>query len=83
MSIAYLFDPAPAPDSSAAQERFVMRGRDLRPGIALESTSRFGDEVWDLTPGQFKQHERKLTLNFAPVRSELIRMHLVNTLSSL
>jgi integrase len=49
------------------KDRLVLSGRPLRPGHRLEETSRFGQDVWDLTPAVFQQHMRALVLNFAPI----------------
>lgn len=43
---------------------FVFAGRPLRAGRPLESTSRFSDDVWDLSPAMLKKHERRFILDF-------------------
>lgn len=40
----------------------VLRNRPLRDGAS--ATSRFGDTVWDMSPGVFEGHYRRLTLAF-------------------
>jgi integrase len=47
-------------------DRLVLSGRPLRPGHWLERTSRFGQDVWDVTPAIFQQHARAVVLNFSP-----------------
>lgn len=42
----------------------VLHAHTLRPGFGLEDTSRFMDDIWDLTPACHKLHERSLTLHF-------------------
>ena len=41
--------------------------RPLRPGTSLRSTSRFGDDWWDLSPAQLQHQDKALSLNFANV----------------
>jgi len=55
--------PVPQPRTEEAGP-FVLRGRPLRPDCALESTSRFNDDVWDLSPAMLKKHERRFILDF-------------------
>ena len=50
--------------SPASSDPFVFAGRPLRAGRALESTSRFSDDVWDLSPAMLKKHERRFILDF-------------------
>lgn len=52
---------------AAGSDPYVFAGRPLRPGRALESTSRFSDNVWDLSPGMLKKHERRFILDFRPI----------------
>ncbi|MBU8857656.1 MULTISPECIES: hypothetical protein [unclassified Micromonospora] len=67
--------PAPLPGNTPHppirqhewQDRPVLAGRPLRPGHRLQDTSRFGEDVWDLTPGIFQQQQRAVVLNFAQV----------------
>ena len=62
---------APAARSTAGtlggSDPFVFAGRPLRAGRALESTSRFSDDVWDLSPAMLKKHERRFILDFRPI----------------
>ena len=61
---------APPPDASprpAGEEDHVLCGRPLRPGTSLSSTSRFGDDRWDLTPAQLQRHATAQSLNFGNV----------------
>jgi integrase len=53
--------------SPAGSDPFVFAGRPLRAGRALEATSRFSDDVWDLSPAMLKKHERRFILDFRPV----------------
>ena len=46
-------------------DAFVLDGHELREGIELATTSRFGDDIWDLTPGVFEAHASAISLNFA------------------
>ncbi len=43
---------------------FVFHGRRLRAGWALEDTSRFSDDVWNLGQAMLKKHERRFILDF-------------------
>nr|WSX50718.1 hypothetical protein OG409_18270 [Streptomyces sp. NBC_00974] len=45
----------------------MLRSRKLRPGVALNQTSRYSDDVWQLTPAMLKEHERAFILNFLAV----------------
>jgi len=42
----------------------VLAGRPLRPGARRAGTSRFSDDVWDLTPALLQRHKNALILNF-------------------
>jgi hypothetical protein len=62
--------PLIAADSTASglhdlDQVLVLAGRPLRPGVVLEDTARFGDEVWALSPAQHQRHRRSVVLNFA------------------
>ncbi|WP_372672731.1 hypothetical protein [Amycolatopsis kentuckyensis] len=50
-----------------AGEDLVLAGRPLRPGVALETTSRFADPVWELGPAILQKHARDARLDFATV----------------
>jgi integrase len=52
---------------AAGSDPHVFAGRPLRAGRALESTSRFSDDVWDLSPAMLKKHERRFILDFRPI----------------
>jgi hypothetical protein len=56
-----------ASSTGSLEEVFVLHGRTLRPGYVLEETSRFSDDVWQLTPANHKQHELTLILNFLSI----------------
>ena len=43
---------------------FVLASRPLRPGARRAGTSRFSDDVWDLTPALLQRHKNSLILNF-------------------
>jgi len=57
---------------------FVLHGRPLRGGVALEETSRFGDHVWQLRPAIHKSSSRSLVLTFdrIPARFRLVAKQL-------
>ncbi len=64
--------PAPALSSApgarpAGEQDYMLIGRPLRPATSLESTSRFGDDWWDLRPAQLQHQAKALSLNFANV----------------
>ncbi|MFI6163034.1 hypothetical protein ACIA59_24170 [Micromonospora haikouensis] len=42
----------------------VLAGRELRPDIDIETTARFGDPVWELTPALVQKHQRRMKLDF-------------------
>src|SRR6266496_1990821 len=44
---------------------FVFHGRRLRAGWALEDTSLFSDDVWNLGQAMLKKHERRFILDFS------------------
>jgi len=50
-----------------AADPFVLGGRRLRLGWALENTARFSDDVWNLAPAMLKQHERRFILDFTRI----------------
>ena len=50
--------------SPAGSDPFIFAGRPLRAGRVLEFTSRFSDDVWDLSPAMLKKHERRFILDF-------------------
>jgi hypothetical protein len=43
---------------------YVLASRPLRPGARQAATSRFGDDIWDLTPALLQRHKNALILNF-------------------
>jgi len=70
-----------------AHTHLVLAKRPLAPGVALTSTSRFGDDVWNLAPALTQLHQPSLILNFltlpAPFREvakELFFAFLTNDL---
>jgi hypothetical protein len=50
-----------------AADALVLKGRELRAGITVRSTARFGDPVWDLTPALVQKHQRRMQLDFTTV----------------
>ncbi|AJE82005.1 MULTISPECIES: hypothetical protein [Streptomyces] len=50
-----------------APDLLVLRNRPLRPGVSLQDTARFGDEVWKLKPAIVQDHHRELILNFPKI----------------
>ncbi len=46
---------------------FVLRGRALRPGTALQDTPRFRDDKWPLRAALLQRHQYSLVLNFQTV----------------
>jgi len=47
-----------------APDAFVLQGHELREGIELATTSRFGDDVWDLYPINHQDQLVRNILNF-------------------
>ena len=43
---------------------YVLARRPLRDGTARTATSRFSDDIWDLTPALLQRHKNALILNF-------------------
>jgi hypothetical protein len=41
---------------------YVLASRPLRPGVRRAATSRFGDDIWDLTPALLQRHKNALIL---------------------
>lgn len=58
---------AHAPAYHPAGVDLVLAGRPLRPGVALETTSRFADPVWELGPAVLQKHARDIRLDFSTV----------------
>jgi hypothetical protein len=56
----------------------VLAKRKLRAGLKLADTSRFGDDVWVLTPAIHQRHLRRVTLDFRtlPIRFRLVAKEL-------
>src|SRR5882762_7563468 len=50
-----------------APDAFVLQGHELREGIELATTSRFGDDVWDLYPINHQDQLVRNILNFPPL----------------
>ncbi|MGW7522669.1 hypothetical protein [Streptomyces sp. NPDC054783] len=61
--------PAEAPAHRAAvpEDTLVLATRPLRPEVRLEETSRYGDDVWTLTPAWLRADRKSLRLDFALV----------------
>jgi hypothetical protein len=59
--------PSPPGLRPAGGQDYVLGSRPLRPGTSLRSTSRFGDDWWDLSPAQLQHQDKALSLNFANV----------------
>lgn len=45
----------------------VVANRPLRPGVRVEDTSRYGDDVWDLSPVIHEGHETQLTIRWSRI----------------
>lgn len=56
--------PAAARRLQHPADPYVLASRPLRPGARRAATSRFGDDVWDLTPALLQRHKNALILNF-------------------
>ncbi len=56
--------PAAARRVQRLADPYVLASRPLRPGSRGAGTSRFGDDVWDLTPALLQRHKNSLILNF-------------------
>jgi hypothetical protein len=56
--------PAAARCLQHPADPYVLASRPLRPGAGRADTSRFGDDVWDLTPALLQRHKNALILNF-------------------
>lgn len=56
--------PAAARRLQRPADPYVLASRPLRPGARRAATSRFGDDVWDLTPAMLQRHKNALILNF-------------------
>jgi integrase len=59
--------PGPGTHQDGADDPLVFHARRLRAGWPLGQTSRFSDDVWDLSPAMLKKHERRFILDFALV----------------
>lgn len=56
--------PAAARRLQRPADPYVLASRPLRPGARRAGSSRFGDDVWDLTPALLQRHKNSLILNF-------------------
>ena len=56
--------PAAARRVQRLADPYVLASRPLRPGARRAATSRFSDDVWDLTPVLLQRHKNALILNF-------------------
>ncbi|MEV7129680.1 hypothetical protein [Streptomyces sp. NPDC093260] len=57
----------PAPRRRPDSDPYVLRTRQLRPGVTLKQTSRYSDDVWQLTFALLQEHQRSFILNFLSV----------------
>ena len=64
--------------TKASPRALVLDGHELRSGVNLSDTSRFGDDVWDLSPINHQEHLRRNILNFPtlPQRFQLVAKEL-------
>ena len=71
--------PAPAPIRTIPDAALVLAKRKLRTGMKLADTSRFGDDVWVLTPAIHQRHLGRITLDFrtVPIRFRLVAKELL------
>ncbi|WP_394622409.1 hypothetical protein JNUCC0626_49625 (plasmid) [Lentzea sp. JNUCC 0626] len=53
--------------ASVAEDALVLAGRELTPGTDLDTTARFGQDVWQLRPAQLQAHERSHILDFGRI----------------
>lgn len=67
-------DTAPAAAALPSAHALVLDGRELRPGSTLTSTSRFADQVWDLTPALMQKHQRGKKLDFTTLPTRYRRV---------
>jgi hypothetical protein len=69
---------APVAVRAIPDAALVLAKRKLRAGLKLADTSRFGDDVWLLTPAIHQRHGRSLILDFRtlPVRFRLVAKEL-------
>ena len=49
------------PSAIHADDTDILAGRPLRPGLEHSTLSRFGDDVWDLSPAMFRANARPAT----------------------
>jgi hypothetical protein len=70
--------PARAPFRGIPDAALVLAKRKLRAGMKLADTSRFGDDVWVLTPAIHQRHLGGITLDFRtlPIRFRLVAKEL-------
>jgi hypothetical protein len=52
-------------------DRLVLARRPLRPGTSAGSTSAFGDDIWQLSPAEFKRHQLAQILDFTTLPADL------------
>jgi hypothetical protein len=60
-------------DGFVVPSAFVLQGHELREGIELATTSRFGDDIWDLHPINHQDQLVRTILNF-PTLPEQFRV---------
>lgn len=57
----------PAPRAAVPEYALVLATRPLRPEARLEQTSRYGDDIWTLTPAWLRADRKPLRLDFTLV----------------
>ena len=55
------------PSAIHADDADILAGRPLRSGTEQSMLSRFGDDVWDLSPAIFRANARPVTSSMAIV----------------
>jgi hypothetical protein len=67
MTVPAHASPPAADRHPAGDQGYVLSGRPLRPGASLETTSRFGEDRWDLRAAILQKQGKALALDFATV----------------
>lgn len=65
-------------DTPVSADALIFAQTPLRNGVDLDSTARFGEDVWDLSPALLQKQQRSLKLDFAtlPGRYRLVAKEL-------